>query len=99
RRNPSRTRPTSSTPKRRRSGGKLPRRSPGGSSGPEILKVRARSIALAALAIVVLSSAPVSAAPSFDERQLPGDPVEGRRIRVAHRGAPDETRVLVVGCI
>jgi murein peptide amidase A len=41
----------------------------------------------------------VSAAPTVDERRLLGDSVEGRPIRVAHRGDPDETRVLVVGCI
>jgi murein peptide amidase A len=63
--------------------------------------VRARrSVALAALAVVVvLGSTPASGAPIVDQRELLGDSVEGRPIRVVHRGDPAETRVLVVGCI
>jgi murein peptide amidase A len=71
----------------------------------EVLGLRAprvvgRSIALGAVvAITVLGSISASAAPTVDERELLGDSYEGRPIRVFHRGDPDETRVLVVGCI
>jgi murein peptide amidase A len=51
------------------------------------------------VAIVVLGSAPLSAAPSVDEHELLGESFEGRPIRVVHRGDPDEIRLLVVGCI
>jgi protein MpaA len=59
------------------------------------------SVALAAVilasAVVVASSA--SAAPRVDERELLGESVQGRPIRVFHRGDPDDVRVLVVGSI
>jgi len=59
-----------------------------------------RSLALAALvAIAVVGSVPAFAAPTIEERELLGHSVEGRPIRVVHRGDPDEIRVLVVGCI
>jgi murein peptide amidase A len=56
-------------------------------------------VALVALVAIVLASTPASAAPTVDERERLGDSVEGRPIRVVHRGDPDEIRVLVVGCI
>jgi murein peptide amidase A len=71
----------------------------------EVLGLRAprvlgRPIALGAVvAITVLGSISASAAPTVDERELIGESYEGRPIRVFHRGDPDETRVLVVGCI
>ena len=51
------------------------------------------------VAIAVSVAAPASAAPPVDERELLGGSVDGRPIRVFHRGDPDEVRVLVVGCI
>jgi murein peptide amidase A len=51
------------------------------------------------LASAVVAPASASAAPRVDERELLGESVEGRPIRVYHRGDPDDVRVLVVGCI
>jgi murein peptide amidase A len=70
----------------------------------EVLGLRAprtarSSIALGLLAITVVGSLSASAAPTVDERELLGESIEGRPIRVFHRGDPDEIRVLVVGCI
>jgi murein peptide amidase A len=71
----------------------------------EVLGLRAprtarSSVALAAvLAIFIFGSLSASGAPTVDERELLGESFEGRPIRVFHRGDPDETRVLVVGCI
>lgn len=60
-----------------------------------------RSVSATALtfAIAVLASVPVVAASPVDERELLGESLQGRAIRVFHRGDPEEIRVLVVGCI
>jgi protein MpaA len=56
-------------------------------------------IVAAAIAAVVLAAPAAVAAPPVDERELIGESVDGRPIRVFHRGEPEEPRVLVVGCI
>jgi murein peptide amidase A len=58
------------------------------------------SVVLLAVALVaVLAATNAVAAPTVDERELLGESLEGRPIRVFHRGDPEEIRVLVVGCI
>ena len=70
-------------------------RSPGGSTGTDRMLTR---LAVAAVLVGVLAST-AAAAPLVDERELLGTSREGRAIRVFHRGDPEETTVLVVGCI
>jgi protein MpaA len=62
-----------------------------------------RRLMLLALALSVLAApndvSDAAAAPRVEERELLGESIEGRPIRVFHRGDPEEIRVLVVGCI
>jgi protein MpaA len=57
------------------------------------------ALSLAAAVMSVSSSGIAFAAPTVEEHRLLGRSVDGRPIRVFHRGDPDEVRVLVVGCI
>jgi protein MpaA len=52
-----------------------------------------------AFAVAVLASVPAATASPVDERELLGESLQGRPIRVFHRGDPEQIRVLVVGCI
>ncbi len=51
------------------------------------------------MAIALSVATPAWGAPPVDERERLGESIDGRPIRVFHRGDPSEVRVLVVGCI
>ncbi|MGZ8635752.1 MAG: M14 family zinc carboxypeptidase [Actinomycetota bacterium] len=56
-------------------------------------------VACLALAVTASAEGPAVAAPPVQERHVLGESVEGRPIRVAHEGDPEEPVILVVGCI
>lgn len=64
-----------------------------------MIRVRGSVRIALSVAIAVCVAVPAWAAPPVDEREPLGESVDGRPIRVFHRGDPDDVRVLVVGCI
>jgi len=60
--------------------------------------VRATAVVFSVVTTLAVTSA-ARAVPLVDERERLGDSVDGRAIRVVHRGDPDARTVLVVGCI